>query len=355
MSGAKKMKAAVYYGIEDLRVEKTEVPRIGNGGVLLRIDACAICGTDVKMYHHGYKTLKPPTIMGHEISGTIVDKGQNVEGYEVGERVCVVPIVSCGHCYYCRRGMTHLCIEFSKTTDAFGFSYPGGFAEYMAVPEKAVRGGNLIRVPEGLSDEEASIAEPMACALNGQMLAGVGIGDTVLVIGAGPIGCMHAALSRALGATTVIVSEPRKERLEQARQFGADYYVNPGKEDLKKLVMEVTGGIGANVIMIAAGSRAAQESALEIAANRAHIDFFGGLPKDDSTVHLDSNMIHYKEVYIHGSSGSTATQIKTCLDLMSGKRVEGKRFISRVVSIEDLPQMMVEAGSWSELKVVVKP
>ncbi|HUT66681.1 MAG TPA: zinc-binding dehydrogenase, partial [Spirochaetota bacterium] len=175
------------------------------------------------------------------------------------------------------------------------------------------------------------------------------------VIGAGPIGCMHVALSRALGATTVIVSEPREERLEQARQFGADYYVNPGKLDLKTLVMEVTGGIGANVIMIAAGSRAAQESALELSANRAHIDFFGGLPKDDSTVHLDSNMIHYKEVYIHGSSGSTPSQIKMCLDLMSGKRVEGKRFISKVVSLEELPAMVVEAQSWSQLKVVVKP
>jgi len=355
MGSGKNMKAAVYYGIEDLRVEETAVPRIGDRDVLLRVGACAICGTDVKVYNYGYKTLEPPLITGHEIAGTIVDKGRNVEGHEIGERVCVVPIVSCGRCYYCRRGMTHLCIEFSKNTEAFGFYYPGGFAEYMAVPDKAVRGGNLIRVPDGVSDEEASIAEPMACALNGQMLAGVGIGDTVLVIGAGPIGCMHAALSRALGAATVIVSEPRKERLEQARQFGADYYVNPEKEDLKAVVMEMSGGIGANVVMIATGSRTAQESALELSANRAHIDFFGGLPKDNSIVYLDSNMIHYKEIYIHGSSGSTALQIKTCIDLMSRKRVEGKRFISRVVSLEELPKMVVEAKSWSELKVVVKP
>jgi len=355
MGNGKKMKAAVYYGIGDLRVEETDFPRIGDRDVLLRVGACAICGTDVKVYNYGYKTLEPPLITGHEIAGTIVDMGRNVEGHKIGERVCVVPIVSCGRCYYCRRGMTHLCIEFSKNTEAFGFYYPGGFAEYMAVPDKAVLGGNLIRVPDGVSDEEASIAEPMACALNGQMLAGVGIGDTVLVIGAGPIGCMHAALSRALGAAVVIVSEPREERLGQARQFGADYYVNPEKEDLKAVVMEVSGGIGANVVMIATGSRAAQESALELSANRAHIDFFGGLPKDDSIVHLDSNMIHYKEVFIHGSSGSTALQIKTCIDLMRGKRVEGKRFISRVVSLEELPKMVVEAKSWGELKVVVKP
>ncbi|MBN2323105.1 MAG: zinc-dependent dehydrogenase [Spirochaetes bacterium] len=349
------MNAAVYYGIKDLRVEETEVPGIGDGDVLLRVNACAICGTDVKVYNYGYKTLEPPAITGHEISGTIVEAGGKVQGHVIGERVCVVPIVSCGHCYYCRRGLTHLCIEFARNTEAFGFSYPGGFAEYMAVPEKAVRGGNLVRVPDDVSDEEASIAEPMACALNGQMLAGVGIGDTVLVIGAGPIGCMHATLSRALGATTVIVSEPREERLEQARRFGADYFVNPQKEDLKTIVMEKTGGIGANVVMIAAGSKAAQESALELSANRAHIDFFGGLPRDDSTVRLDSNRIHYKEVYIHGSSGCTALQIQTCIDLMKGKRVDGKRFISRVISLEELPKMVAEAGTWSELKVVVKP
>jgi L-iditol 2-dehydrogenase len=355
MSSKKSMKAAVYYGIEDIRVEQTAVPEVGEEDILLRVGACAICGTDVKVYKYGYKTLKPPTIIGHEISGTVVDKGKKVGGYEIGDRVCVVPIVSCGECYYCRRGMTHLCIEFSRKTEAFGFYYPGGFAEYMAVPKKAIKGGNLLKVPDNVSDEEASIAEPMACALNGQMLAGVGIGDVVLVIGAGPIGCMHTSLSRALGASTIIVSEPREERLEQARQFGADYYINPDKQDLKGIVMDVTGGIGASVIIVAAGSRAAQEGTLELASYRAHIDFFGGLPKDDSTVHLDSNLIHYKEVYIHGSSGSTASQIKMCIDLMKGKRVEGKRFISKVVSLEELPSMIVEAQGWSQLKVVVKP
>jgi len=152
------MKAAVYYGIEDLQVEETAIPEIGEEDILLRVGACALCGTDVKVYKYGYKTLEPPTIIGHEISGTIVDRGKKVKGYEIGERVCVMPIVPCGRCHYCRKGLTHLCTEFSRKTEAFGFYYLGGFAQYMAVPKKAIGGGNLIRVPDNVTDEEASIA-----------------------------------------------------------------------------------------------------------------------------------------------------------------------------------------------------
>ena len=349
------MKAAVYYGIQDVRIEDRPVPQIGEEDILLKVGACAICGTDVKVFMHGYKNLNPPQIVGHEISGRIVDMGRNVKDHEIGQRVAVVPIISCGECFYCRKGWTHLCVTFQKQTEAFGFYHPGGFAEYMAVPAKAIRKGNLVPVPENVSDEEAAIAEPMACALNGQMIAEVGIGDYVLIVGAGPIGCMHVCLAKTLGATKVFISEIREERLTLAQQFGADYYINPRTQDLKETVMSATEGIGASVIIIAAPSREAQESAPVIAANRAHIDFFGGLPKDDSTVHLDSNLIHYKELMIHGSSGSTAGQLKMCLDLMSGKRVEGKKLISKVISLEELPRMMSEVQKGNLLKVVVKP
>ena len=201
------MKAALYYGIEDIRIEDRPVPEIGDEDILLKVGACAVCGTDLKVFMHGYKNLNPPQIIGHEISGSIADKGSKVSGYNIGERVTVVPIVSCGECLACRKGWTHLCMTFQKQTEAFGFFHPGGFAEYMAVPGKAIKKGNLIKVPENVSDEEAALAEPMACALNGQMLAGVGIGDEVLIIGSGPIGCMHISLAKTLGATKVFVSE----------------------------------------------------------------------------------------------------------------------------------------------------
>jgi len=349
------MKAALYYGIEDIRIEDRPVPEIGDEDILLKVGACAVCGTDLKVFMHGYKNLKPPQIIGHEISGSIADKGSKVRGYNIGERVSVVPIVSCGECLACRKGWTHLCMTFQKQTEAFGFFHPGGFAEYMAVPGKAIKKGNLIKVPENVSDEEAALAEPMACALNGQMLAGVGIGDEVLIIGSGPIGCMHISLAKTLGATKVFVSEIKEKRLDLARQFGADYYINPVKENVKKILMDATDNIGPSVIIIAAPSREAQEMSLEVAANRAHIDFFGGLPKDDSFARLDSNLIHYKELFIHGSSGSTAAQIKMCIDLMSGKRVDGKKLISKIIALEDLPGIMTEVQKGEYLKIVVKP
>ncbi len=349
------MKAAVYYGIEDVRVEEQPIPDIGDEDILLKVNACAICGTDIKVFMHGYKHFEPPQIIGHEISGSVVKKGKTVNGFDIGDRVVVVPIVSCGECYYCRKGLTNLCLTFQKQTEAFGFYYPGGFAEYMAIPGKAIKSGNIIKIPDNVLDDEAAIAEPMACVLNGQMIADVGIGDHVLVIGTGPIGCMHISMAKSLGATKVLVSEISDRRLQLAHQFEADYYINHEKENLRDIINEATEDRGPSVIIIAAPSRQAQEMSIEIAANRAHIDFFGGLPKDDSSVTLDSNLIHYKELYIHGSSGSTASQIKMCLDLMSGKRVKGKKFISKTVSLDELPQMLYEVQKGELLKVVVNP
>ncbi|BER91644.1 zinc-dependent dehydrogenase [Atrimonas thermophila] len=350
------MRAAVLYGPRDLRIEDVPIPQIGPDEVLLKVAFCAICGTDVRIFNYGHRSITKPQIIGHEVSGTIVEKGTNVEDFEVGDQVVVDPIVSCGKCHYCQRGMTNLCLEFKKTTEAFGYYYPGGFAEYMAIPKKALRRGNLVKVPSGVSLAEAAIAEPFACALNGQMLSKVGLDDTVLVIGAGPVGCMHVGLARSLGATKIILSEVKETRLEIARKFLADVYVNPLKEDLFQVVMRETNGIGVSVIIVAVSSRTLQEEALRFAACRARINFFGGLPKEDNMVVLDSNTIHYKELYIHGTSGTTTNHIRTCLELMNSKRIMGKEYISTVIDLKELPIFLekeIQEGKY--LKVLVKP
>jgi L-iditol 2-dehydrogenase len=336
-------------------LEEVPKPEVKDGDILLKVNACAICGTDVKVFTHGYRNMKLPQIIGHEICGTIDEMGKHVAGFEVGEKVSVVPIVSCGECRYCLKGFTHLCVTFQERTEAFGFYHAGGFAEYMAVPGRAIKRGNLVKVPPGVSDEEAAIAEPMACALNGHMMADTGIGDEVLIIGAGPIGCMHIGLAKALGATKVIVAEIKEERLKLAGQFGADLYINPEKENLKERVLMETDGYGPSVVILAAPSKEAQKMSLELAAYRGHIDFFGGLPKGDSCALLDSNLIHYKELYVHGSSGSTAQQIKMCLDLMNGDRIDGGRFISKVRPLEELPRMLQEVQKANLLKIIIKP
>jgi L-iditol 2-dehydrogenase len=349
------MKAAVFHKAGDLRIENVPQPVLGEGDILLKVGACAICGTDMRIFRHGHAHLATPTITGHEISGIVADKGKKVEGYDVGDKVVVDPIVSCGFCRYCAKGLTNLCIPFKRTTEAFGYFYPGGFAEYMAIPAKAVGRGNLVKVPGNLGLDEAAIAEPMACALNAQMMSGVGIGDHVLVVGAGPIGCMHVSLAKTLGATKVMISEFQETRLALARRFGPDRCINPEKEDLGAAVAEETGGVGPTVVMIAAPAKKAQEESLGLAASRARINFFGGLPMDDSIARVDSNLVHYKELSIQGTSGTTRSHISMCLELMAGGRVDGKKFISRTVPLEELPSMMREALEGKYLKIVVKP
>lgn len=351
-----KMNAAVFYGPGNIKVEEKEIPKINDDEVLVKIEASAICGTDLRIYKSGHHAVKPPHIIGHENAGTIVKVGKNVEIFKPGDRVAIDPIVSCGFCHYCRKGVTNLCLTFKKTIEAFGYYYPGGFAEYMAIPKKAIERGNLISVPDGMTFEEAAIAEPMACALNGQLLAGVGAGDTVLVIGAGPVGSMHASLSKILGATKVIISEISQNRLDMAKEIDvADYYINPEKEDLGDLLKNLTDGIGPDVIMIAASSKIAQEQSVSLVANQGRICFFGGLPKDDNIACVDSNLIHYKEIFIHGSSGATTDHIKICIDLMGSKRIDGKKFITGICSLEDIPRSIEEIAEGKHLKVVVKP
>jgi L-iditol 2-dehydrogenase len=225
----------------------------------------------------------------------------------------------------------------------------------MVIPAKEVERGNLIRVPASLNQEEAAIAEPMACALNGQMMSSVGVGDHVLIVGAGPIGCMHISIAKTLGATKVMISELQSARLEIARRLGADRSINPREEDIRAAVMEETAGMGPTVVIIAAPSKKAQEDALDLAANRARINFFGGLPRDDSIVRIDSNLVHYKELSIQGTSGTTAFHISTCIELMAGGRLAGGSFISKTISLDELPAMMLDAQKGKYLKIVVKP
>ncbi len=350
------MKAAVYYGPNDIRIEDKPIPKITDDDILVKVQASSICGTDLRIYKSGHHAVNPPQIMGHENAGIIVEVGRNVQNFKAGDRVAIDPIVSCGYCYYCKRGITNLCLTFKKTIEAFGYFYPGGFAEYMAIPKKAILRGNVIKIPENMSFEEAAIAEPMACALNGQLLARVGAGDTVLVVGAGPVGLMHANLSKILGATKVIISEINQNRLDIAKKLDiADYYINPNSNNIKDFLMDITEGIGPDVVMIAAPSKLSQEQAVNWVACKGRICFFGGLPKNDNVACVDSNLIHYKEIYIHGSSGATTEHIKTCIELMSGKRIDGKKFITGTCSLEQIPNYIEEILGGKHLKVVATP
>lgn len=208
-----KMKAALLKEIGNLEITETEVKRPASGEILIKVKACAICGTDIKVFHHGHRLIVFPRVTGHELSGVIEEIGSGVSGYKKGERVAVAPAIPCGMCYYCRRGWQAMCDNLK----AIGYHFDGAFAEYMIVPETAVRNGCVNRIPDNLDFDGAAIAEPLACVINGQMLSMVEPGDTVTILGAGPIGCLHAENAKYLGASKVILCDISQERLTLAK------------------------------------------------------------------------------------------------------------------------------------------
>ncbi len=208
----------------------------------------------------------------------------------------------------------------------------------MRVPEQALKAGNLLKIPQSLSFEEASISEPFACVINGQELSKVKEGDTIVVIGAGPIGLMHASLARINGAGKIILCDLSQMRLDLAKKgsISADYFINTKEDDIKTAIMKITRNRGADVVIVAAPSARAQEDGLSIVAKRGRLNLFGGLPKKDPIAEFTSNLIHYKEIFVHGSYGSTARQHKRALELFSKGEIEAKKFISLTLPLEKI-------------------
>ncbi|MDP3721674.1 MAG: alcohol dehydrogenase catalytic domain-containing protein, partial [Anaerolineaceae bacterium] len=279
------MLAAVYHGPNDLRVEQVDLPIIGADEMLVKVVSASICGTDLRIFHGNHRMYPEGTVRipGHEVVGTIVEMGANVEGYQVGQRVFCAPNTGCGHCLQCISGNNNLCSQY----DAIGVTSDGGFAEYVRIPANSVRQGNIIPINFTVDPAVAALMEPFACVLRGQNALHIQPGEVVLIIGAGPIGVMHVKLAKARGAGKVIVSEPIKDRSEQAKRMGADKVINPATEDLKKALLEESQGRGANVIIVAAPVHVAQEAALDLAAISGRINYFGGLPKDRPTINFD--------------------------------------------------------------------
>ncbi|BCV24889.1 zinc-dependent dehydrogenase [Gelria sp. Kuro-4] len=344
------MKAAVYRGIEDIVIEERPVPVPAPGEVILKVEACAICGTDVRIYYHGNDRLKPPIIIGHEIAGSVFQIGSGVGGLKVGDPVVVGPGVVCNDCHPCRSGNPNLCVN----KRAFGYEYDGGFAEYVRIPSEAVKGGNLIRIPDNVSWEEASLAEPLSCCINGQKNLTLREGQTVVIYGAGPIGLMHMQLARMRGARVGIV-DVSPERLALTGQFRPDFTIDSSTTDPVKEVLATTSGQGADVSIICCTAKKALEQALQCTCRGSKILFFAGFPKNDSVIALDANYVHYKEITLLGSFASTLEQMKLAIRYIGDGLVKVKPLITQVVSLDTLTHGIQAVRKQQGLKVVVKP
>jgi L-iditol 2-dehydrogenase len=345
------MNAAVYYGKGDVRFEKAPVPACREGELLVRIDACAVCGSDLKTFNSGNPRMKPPMVMGHEFTGLIETVGRAVKGFGAGERIVMATSISCGECWYCRQGWTNLCAKL----DPMGFSYPGGMAEYVVVPAVAVRNGHVIKVPRGVPAEHAALAEPLSCAINCVECSAVQKGDTVVVVGAGPLGILNLYAAREYGAAKLILAAREGRRFDQAKQFACDRLVNTSKEDLVEAVREETDGRGADVAIVAAPSAEAQVQALDLVRKKGRVCLFASLPAGKSMLTLDSRKIHYGELAVMGASDSTPAQVAKAVRLIARGDIPMAKIADPILPMSEIHrafQIMEERGG---MRVVLRP
>ena len=346
------MKAIVYHGINDVRLDNVETPRINENQALLKVKTAAICGTDLRVKAAGHRAISSSEsrILGHEVSGVIVSTGKKVSGLSPGMRVSVAPVVGCGRCRQCLSGKQINC----KDDIVLGLSINGGMAEYMVIPEQHIISGNVFILPDSMDFETAAIAEPLATVFTGLEACLLKPADVVLIVGAGPIGLMHMQMAKVFGAAKVLVSEVVESRRVRAVEFGADLVIDPLADNAVVTVMENSGGRGADVIIIAAAAPEAQSQSLNLAAVGGSINFFGTLPKARQDVILNTNLIHYKNLKLVGTTGSTVLNYYRTMELVISKKFDLSKYITSRFSFNDYLEGFAAAASSSALKVILE-
>jgi L-iditol 2-dehydrogenase len=349
------MLAYTYLPEGKLRLSERPRPTPDPGSAVVRVKACAVCGTDLRTYVNGNRRISPPRVIGHELCAEIVEIGAELsskkESLSPGERITVTPAIGCGRCYSCTRGYTNLC----QSLQTIGFQFDGGFAEFMEIPAEAFQRGNVNHVPPSIGDEEAALAEPVACVMNGQELLGIAEGDTVAVFGAGFIGCLHAELALRKGAGRVFLIEIHPLRGQGARRLLPEVEtIDSAGSDLEAEMARLTSGRGAEVVIVACSVGQAQADALRIAARRGRVSLFGGLPGEARGV-LDSNAIHYKELSVFGAHASTPAQNRLALEWIGMGRLEVKKYIGGIYALSHIEEAFEDLRQERILKAIVRP
>jgi len=344
------MKAAVLQAPNDLRLADIATPDAAPGELVLRVRAATVCGTDLRILT-GRKTkgVRFPSVIGHEFAGEVVQAGAGVTQFKAGDRVCMDPVIPCRACAYCKSGRENVCLH----RQAMGYEFDGAFAEYIRIPAIALAAGNVFRMPEGMSFEAAALAEPLACCINGQRNAGVQLGDSVVILGAGPIGLMHAALARAAGARQVIVSEPNAARRQAAAERGVDHVCDPAGTSLAEFVKARTDGLGADVVILAIGVPQLANEALTIVRRGGRVNLFAGFSAGDMSS-IDVNLIHYGELIVTGASALARRDYELALNLLASGRIDAGTLITHRYEVADSLAAFDEAGSGRALKVAIR-
>ncbi len=346
------MKAARLHDIRNIRVEDLERPTPAGSEMLIKVHACSVCGSDVRIFNSGNDRVKYPAIVGHEIAGEIVVVGEDVEGFRPGERIAVGADVPSMKDEWGKNGIGNL----SDINYAIGYQFPGGFAQYCLLNELTVRFGPVTRIPDHVSYDEASLAEPLACCINGLERAFLKPGKTVFVIGAGPVGIILARTASAVGAGLVVLADRDGHRVEQAKRLGLQHVFNSSEVPLRELDARFPKDReGFDIVLTACSSPDAQEEAVEIVAKRGVVNLFGGLPVNTRRISLCSNSIHYKEAYITGSHGSTPRQHKLAVSMIAAGRIEVASLISHRFPLDRIRDAFKAVEQRAGLIVTVKP
>jgi len=341
------VKAAMFYGPKDVRLEEVDVPRIGPRDVLAKVDVALTCGTDRKMFLRGHPLFEPPFVFGHEFAGTVVEAGAQVDGFAPGDRIVAVNSAPCGTCFYCVRGAQSMC-------ENMYLRLSGAFAEYIDVPAPLVE-KNLLHVPDGVSFRDAALLEPLACVVHGIDRAGIELGDTVVVNGAGPIGLMFVRLA-SLKASRVIVTDVRDDRLERAGRLGADVALNVSSiEDPAGAVRAMANdGRGADVAIEAVGLPETWESTIRMVRKGGIANLFGGCASGTS-ITVATSVIHYSEVQIRGVFHHTPKHVRRALDLISRGVVTSGELVTAELPLARLDEILRTLVSHDNVKTAVIP
>jgi len=342
------MDAALLYGVKDLKVENINVPEVGLGEILVKVRAATTCGTDVKIFQRGYVSgvIQYPTVFGHEWAGDVVKVGEGVSWLKEGMRVRAGNSSPCLRCKMCQKGNYNLCEDMMWLW--------GAYAEYIKIPARIVT-LNTQEIPSNLTYEEASVTEPLACVLHGIEKAHVKLGDAVAIIGAGPIGLLHIQTAKKMGAEKVVISDFIDERLEVAKELGADETVNAKREDPVEKIKRFTEGFGADVVVEAIGIPATWEQALRMVRKGGTVLEFGGCPPG-TEITVGTELLHYGEVTMLGTFHATPAHFKKALNLIASGTVKAKPLITRHMKLDEIKDALeILTTSKSDLKIAIHP
>jgi len=344
-----KMSAVVFHAPRSIKLERVEIPKLQQGEVLVRVKAATTCGTDLKTYLRGYR-LPPPFIMGHEYAGDIVKVGEGVTWLKEGMRVSGVNSAPCFACYYCKHGQYSLCDDLFKYASA---GIIGTYAEYLRIPAPIAK-VNVFEIPDGVPYEKVALTEPLACVLQGVEDCDIQIGDSVAILGCGPIGLFHLQLVKSRGAGRIISLDLSDYRLSLAKQLGADHTINPTSTDPIQAVKGLTEGRGADVVIEAAGYPETWEQAIAMARKGGLVNLFAG-PPAGTKVFIETHRMHYDSLRLVATFHLTPSTARRAFSMIASGKIDVDPILTHKMKLEDAERALLMMKEGSAIKVALQP